>query len=108
MRERHGTGRKRDCPLAESRCVRLNSVESYAYSKDTGDNEVMDWVVPYGQGRVYTTMLGHLWKDGPDTALRCVGFRTLLIRGCQWAATGAVTYPVPADFPTDSEFKLAN
>jgi hypothetical protein len=22
----------------------------------------MDWVIPYGKGRVYTTMLGHLWK----------------------------------------------
>ena len=26
----------------------------------------MDWVIPYGKGRVYTTMLGHLWKDGPN------------------------------------------
>ena len=61
----------------------------------------MDWVIPYGKGRVYTTMLGHLWKDGPDTAMRCVGFQTLLIRGCEWAATGKVTtYPIPKDFPT--------
>ena len=28
----------------------------------------------------YTTMLGHLWKNGPETAMRCVGFQTLLIR----------------------------
>jgi len=26
-------------------------------------NEVMDWVIPYGKGRVYVTMLGHLWKQ---------------------------------------------
>lgn len=75
------------------------TVLSYAYSKDTTDNEVVDWVTRYGQGRVYTTMLGHLWKGKPDTAMRCVGFQTMLIRGCQWAATGKVDYPVPDDFP---------
>lgn len=83
------------------------TVLAYAWSKDTKENEPMDWVVPYGKGRVYTTMLGHLWKDGPDTAMRCVGFQTMLIRGCQWAATGKVTYPVPKEFPTASEIKLA-
>jgi hypothetical protein len=66
----------------------------------------MDWVVPYGKGRVYTTMLGHLWKNGPDTALRCVGFQTMLIRGVEWAATGKVSYPVPDDFPTASQVHL--
>ena len=83
------------------------TVLTYAWSKDVKENEPMDWVVPYGRGRVYTTMLGHLWKNGPDTAMRCVGFQTLLIRGCQWAATGTVTYPVPKDFPTATEIKLA-
>ena len=83
------------------------TVLTYAWSKDTKENEPMDWVIPYGKGRVYTTMLGHLWKDGPDTAMRCVGFQTLLIRGCEWAATGKVTYPVPKDFPTASKIALA-
>lgn len=82
------------------------TVLSYAFSKDTGDNEVMDWVIPYGKGRVYVTMLGHLWKDKPDTAMRCIGFQTVLIRGCEWAATGNVSYPVPDDFPTATEMKL--
>ncbi len=75
------------------------TVLTYAWSRDTKENEPMDWVILYGKGRVYTTMLGHLWKDGPDTAMRCVGFQTLLIRGCEWAATAKVTYPVPKDFP---------
>jgi type 1 glutamine amidotransferase len=82
------------------------TVLTYAYSRDTKQNEVMDWVVPYGRGRVYTTMLGHLWRNGPDTAMRCVGFQTMLIRGVEWAASGEVTYPVPEDFPTASEIKL--
>jgi type 1 glutamine amidotransferase len=82
------------------------TVLTYAYSRDTKENEVMDWVVPYGRGRVYTSMLGHLWRNGPDTAMRCVGFQTMLIRGVEWAASGQVTYPVPEDFPTASEIKL--
>ena len=82
------------------------TVLTYAYSKDTKQNEVMDWVIPFGQGRVYTTMLGHLWKDGPDTAMRCVGFQTMFIRGVEWAASGRVSYPVPEDFPTESQMRL--
>ena len=81
------------------------TVLTYAWSKDAKENEPMDWVVSYGKGRVYTTMLGHLWKNGPDTAMRCIGFQTMLIRGCEWAATGKVTYPVPKDFPTATEIR---
>jgi len=82
------------------------TVLSYAHSKDTGDNEVVDWVIPFGKGRVYVTMLGHLWKGKPDTAMRCTGFQTVLVRGCEWAATGKVTFPVPSDFPTATEMRL--
>jgi type 1 glutamine amidotransferase len=82
------------------------TVLSYAFSKDTGDNEIMDWVIPYGEGRVYVTMLGHLWKNKPDTAMRCIGFQTVLVRGCEWAASGRVSYPVPDDFPTATEIRL--
>jgi hypothetical protein len=62
--------------------------------------------IHYGKGRVYTTMLGHLWKDGQDTAMRCVGFQTILIRGVEWATTGRVTYPVPKDFSIASQVGL--
>ena len=82
------------------------TVLTYAYSKDTKENEVMDWVIPYGQGRVYTTMLGHLWKNGPETAMRCVGFQTLFLRGVEWAASGQVTLPVPEDFPTSRQIRV--
>jgi type 1 glutamine amidotransferase len=82
------------------------TVLTYAYSKDTKQREVMDWVIPYGKGRVYTTMLGHLWKDGPETAMLCIGFQTMILRGVEWAASGRVTLPVPTDFPTVSEIRL--
>jgi type 1 glutamine amidotransferase len=79
------------------------TILSYAWSKDTNENEPMDWVIPYGKGRVYTTMLGHLWKDKTDITLNCAGFRTLFTRGVEWAATGNVTLPIPEDFPTESK-----
>lgn len=82
------------------------TVLTYAYSKDTKEREPMDWVVPFGKGRVYTSMLGHVWKNGPDTALRCAGFQTAFLRGVEWAATGKVTIPIPKDFPTASEIRL--
>ncbi len=82
------------------------TVLTYAWSQDIEENEPMDWVVSYGKGRVYVTMLGHLWKDGSDTALRCIGFQTLLRRGTEWAATGKVTLPIPPDFPTATAFSM--
>ncbi|MBN1418955.1 MAG: alpha-L-fucosidase [Planctomycetes bacterium] len=32
--------------------------------------------------------------------MKCVGFRVLLLRSCEWVATGACETPIPADFPT--------
>ena len=79
---------------------------TYAWADDTKENEPMDWVVWYGKGRVYTTMQGHLWRGGSDIAYRCAGFQTLLLRGAEWAATGQVTFPIPPDFPTETEIKV--
>ncbi|QDU46535.1 Trehalose utilization [Symmachiella dynata] len=64
----------------------------------TGTHEPMVWVIPYGKGRVFTTVLGHV--GGEDiTSLRCIGFQTVMNRGCEWAATGEVTLPIPKNFP---------
>jgi len=81
-------------------------VLTYAFSRDTKENEVVDWVVPFGKGRVFVTMQGHLWRDQTDINLRCVGFRTILARGTEWAATGHLTSPVPKDFPTETETRV--
>ena len=53
----------------------------------------MDWVRDYGKGRVYTTMLGHTWKNELNPNLDDLNFQTLLARGAEWAATGKVTVP---------------
>ena len=51
------------------------------------------WSYEYGKGRVYTTMLGHTWKDELNPNLDDVTFQALLARGVEWAATGKVTLP---------------
>ena len=77
----------------------------------TGAHEPMVWTEPFGAGRVVTTAMGHRWfgagygapgtpgENGPD-ALHCVGFQTVIARSVEWAATGAVTIPVPPAFPS--------
>lgn len=79
---------------------------TYARSPVTQQNEPMDWVHPYGRGRVYVTMLGHTWAHEPSPDLECVGFQTLLARGVEWIATGRVTIPIPSQFPTENQISL--
>ncbi|MES1258692.1 MAG: family 16 glycoside hydrolase [Acidobacteriota bacterium] len=69
------------------------TVLTYAFSEVSRQGEPMDWVRTYGQGRVYTTMLGHTWKDEANPNLEDVWFQALLARGTEWAGTGKVTLP---------------
>lgn len=47
------------------------------------------------------TLLGHAGESVEHSpAMQCTGFQVTLLRGAEWAATGEVTQPVPADFPT--------
>jgi len=68
----------------------------------------LEWVVAYGRGHVYSSSFGHIWKTdaGIPDRVRCVGFQTSLIRAAEWLATGSVTYPIPADFPTENMIRL--
>ncbi len=54
--------------------------------------------ISYGKGRCFHSILGH---DTP--AYEGVSFIVTFQRGCEWAATGNVTQPVPEDFPTESK-----
>jgi len=69
------------------------TILTYAFSEVSRQGEPMDWVREYGKGRVYTTMLGHTWKNEANPNLDDMGFQTLLARGAEWAATGKVTLP---------------
>jgi type 1 glutamine amidotransferase len=84
----------------------LASAYSAKEKGGTGTNEPMIWVIPFGKGRVFTTVMGHAMGED-TTAIRCTGFRTVMLRGTEWAATGQVTIPVPADFPTSDHVRLA-
>lgn len=57
-----------------------------------GLNQPMLWTTEYGKGRVFVTVLGH---DVP--AVSTPAFVTTFTRGAEWAATGAVTLPLPAE-----------
>jgi type 1 glutamine amidotransferase len=78
------------------------------YAKATGEHEPVLMTIGYGAGRVFHTTLGHVGPaDGSKTtAIDCVGFIVTLQRGAEWAATGGVTQPVPADFPSATRTSL--
>jgi len=83
------------------------TVLSYATDDETGLNWPVEWVVEYGEGRVYNSSMGHLWKGQTYPAsYRCIGFQTTMIRAAEWLATGNVTYQVPDQFPTDESTSL--
>ena len=46
----------------------------------------------YGEGRIFHTILGH-----DARSLRNTGFRALITRGTEWAATSDVTLPLPRE-----------
>jgi uncharacterized protein len=56
------------------------------------------WTSDYGKGRVFSITIGH-----DEVSLHFQPLQTLLLRGTEWAATGAVTLPVleeAKDYPT--------
>jgi hypothetical protein len=82
------------------------TILTYAHSPISLANEPMDWIRDYEKGRVYTTMLGHTWAGEPSPNLDCIGLQTLFARGVEWAASGKVTIPMPADFPGPDNVSL--
>jgi type 1 glutamine amidotransferase len=73
-------------------------------TKGTGKHEPMIWWVPYGKGKVFTTVMGHV-SGNKIPALQCTGFITVMNRACEWVSTGTVTLPIPDNFPTETEVR---
>ena len=60
----------------------------------TGQHEPMIVVNEYGRGRIFHNAMGHDPKP-----MGGIGWKTLMLRGTEWAATGRVTIPIPGDWP---------
>jgi uncharacterized protein len=72
------------------------------FTDASGEHEPVLMAIQFGKGRILHTTLGHVGPRDvePIAQMNCVGFILTLQRGTEWAATGKVTIPVPADFPT--------
>ena len=83
------------------------SILSYAHDTITNKNWPVEWTIQYGEGRVYNSSMGHLWKNEeyPDS-FKCIGFQTMMIRATEWLASGNTTFPVPDNFPTEESSSL--
>jgi type 1 glutamine amidotransferase len=73
----------------------LATAEDQTVPARKGHHQPALMTIKYGKGRCFHSILGH---DTP--AYEGVGFIVTFTRGCEWAATGKVTIPVPNDFPT--------
>ena len=82
-------------------------VLSYTYDSITDKNWPVDWVVDYGEGRVYNSTFGHLWHDQrmPES-IQCIGFQTTFMRSIQWLAGDKVNYRVPQNFPSATDISI--
>jgi len=68
----------------------------------SGADEPVALVTQFGRGRGFDLVLGH-----DARAMSFAGFRTLLLRGTEWAATGKVTLPPDAGGVTGTEMDAA-
>ncbi len=73
----------------------------------SGEHEPVLFTVNYEDGRMFQTTLGHAGPS-PEASVphQCAGFIVTLQRGAEWAATGAVTQPVPDDFPEQNTIRI--
>jgi len=74
--------------------------EAYSDPKTggTGQYEPVTITRRYGDGRIFHSILGHVWPGDPEEEKNATmitfenePFQDLLVRGSEWAATGEVT-----------------
>lgn len=83
------------------------NLEIIATTRDGDRDEPLLWTVRYGKGRIFVDVLGHCGSDPKMIySMTCTGYQTTFLRGCEWAATGAVTQPLPVDFPDRVRYTL--
>jgi len=70
------------------------SAYSSEHQKGTGAFEPVAVTTQFGEGRSFYNILGHNVE-----AMSNPGFKALMLRGTEWAATGAVTMPIADPWP---------
>jgi hypothetical protein len=77
------------------------TVISYANEPQTRINFPIEWVVQYGEGRVYNATYGHHWHTQKETpaGIRCVAFQAIFKRAIHWLAQREIDASVPDYFP---------
>jgi len=76
---------------AESITV-LASAYADPEKRGSGEHEPQLMAITYGEGRCFHTALGHA-----GYSMYGLGFQVTFCRGAEWAATGKVTLPAPAE-----------
>lgn len=80
--------------------------EAFAPASNKGSDkpEPILFCGKFGEGRTFTMLLGH-----DRQTMKNLGFQTLLLRAAEWAASGKVTVPLPAELkirPASTPAKL--
>ncbi|MDX2017498.1 MAG: family 16 glycoside hydrolase [Planctomycetota bacterium] len=73
----------------------LARAKSSTDSGGTGEDEPVISTTDFGDGRVFSTTLGHVW-NGDKASKKSITnplFKAVLVRGAEWAAIGRVTLP---------------
>lgn len=86
------------------------TVISYAQDPQTGIHFPIEWVVQYGEGRVYNATYGHRWHTQKETppGMRCLAFQTIFLRSLYWLSGQAMAPQLPSHFPTTEQVLLSN
>ncbi|MGK0220217.1 MAG: type 1 glutamine amidotransferase, partial [Planctomycetota bacterium] len=79
--------------LHDAPFTRLAGAYSDPKSGGTGEVEPMILVSQVGKGRIFHTPLGHVWPgvEASKVSHQDPQFRSLIVRGTEWAATGEVS-----------------
>ncbi|MGJ8654343.1 MAG: ThuA domain-containing protein [Opitutaceae bacterium] len=86
------------------------TVISYAFEPKTKINFPIEWVIDYGEGRVYNSTYGHHWhnEDAVPEGIRCVAFQTIFRRSIYWLAGREVPTELPNNFPSAEAVSLVD
>lgn len=84
-------------------------VLSYAKDLKTGLNFPIEWLINYGEGRIYNSTYGHYWKGMAKLppSMRCVAFQTIFIRSLKWLAGEELSAGMPEAFPSARKISLS-